>query len=45
MVVLTEEWMHEYTGRTMSLPRPIVNVIPTPLRSGEDVLRITYADE
>lgn len=31
--------------RTMSLPRPIVNVIPTPLRSGEDVFRITYADE
>lgn len=30
---------------TISLPRPIVNVIPTPLRSGEDVLRITYADE
>ena len=31
--------------RTMSLPRPIVNVIPTPLRSGEDVFRVTYADE
>lgn len=33
------------SGRTMSLPRPIVNVIPTPFRSGEDVLRMRYADE
>jgi hypothetical protein len=30
---------------TISFPRPIVKVMPWPTRSGDDVKRVTYADE